>query len=313
MMVAGLTGISLAYLLSFTKIDHSSGFNILTTFYSISGAIASIYLTLCLDIPSVREFFPTLAKFQPLMKAIPPIGVTSGLAKILEVSQIVHVCPSMREIFQRAMNNTEGTFDLSYIRAYCLNNVEPKYLHIISSELISLISSGIVFLGLTLFLSSTSNKLSNYISSILRKIARPIHPPEKVSDQDVIKEREYVDNIVFNNKLPYETLTVHQATKDYFSWKLTRFRAVHNTSFCVHMKECFGLLGVNGAGKTTTFSMLTGDTAMTYGNAYTGRLHVSKDLVKYRENVSYCPQGDALLDLLTPEETLTLFARLRGE
>ncbi|XP_074605190.1 phospholipid-transporting ATPase ABCA3-like [Brevipalpus obovatus] len=313
MIFAGFNGISLAYLLSFTKIDHSSGFNILATFYSISGAIASIYLTLCLDIPSVREFFPSLVKYQPLMKAIPPIGVSSGLAKILEISQIVHVCPSMREIFQRAVyNGSEGIFDLTNIHEYCLNNSEPKYLNIISSELISLIGFGVIFFTLTLFLSSTSNKLSKYISTVLRKIARPICPPRKVLDRDVMKEREYVDSIVFNDKLPYQTLTVHQATKDYFNWKLDRLRAVHNISFSVHLRECFGLLGVNGAGKTTTFSMLTGDIPMTYGDAYVGRLHVFKNLVKYRENISYCPQVDALLDLLTPEETLTLFARLRG-
>lgn len=32
--------------------------------------------------------------------------------------------------------------------------------------------------------------------------------------------------------------------------------------------QCFGLLGVNGAGKTSTFRMLTGDTAITYGEAF---------------------------------------------
>lgn len=32
--------------------------------------------------------------------------------------------------------------------------------------------------------------------------------------------------------------------------------------------QCFGLLGVNGAGKTSTFRMLTGDTHITYGEAF---------------------------------------------
>lgn len=31
--------------------------------------------------------------------------------------------------------------------------------------------------------------------------------------------------------------------------------------------QCFGLLGVNGAGKSSTFKMLTGDTAVTRGDA----------------------------------------------
>ena len=39
-------------------------------------------------------------------------------------------------------------------------------------------------------------------------------------------------------------------------------------SFAIRRSECFGLLGVNGAGKTTTFKMLTGDEAVSSGNAY---------------------------------------------
>lgn len=35
--------------------------------------------------------------------------------------------------------------------------------------------------------------------------------------------------------------------------------------------QCFGLLGVNGAGKTSTFRMLTGDTAITHGEAFLDR------------------------------------------
>lgn len=36
----------------------------------------------------------------------------------------------------------------------------------------------------------------------------------------------------------------------------------------IHSLQCFGLLGVNGAGKTSTFRMLTGDTTITYGDAF---------------------------------------------
>uniref|UniRef100_A0A3Q3DGY5 ATP binding cassette subfamily A member 1 n=1 Tax=Hippocampus comes TaxID=109280 RepID=A0A3Q3DGY5_HIPCM len=58
---------------------------------------------------------------------------------------------------------------------------------------------------------------------------------------------------------------------------------------------CFGLLGVNGAGKTTTFKMLTGDTVVT----------------RHR-NMGYCPQFDAVNELLTGREHLELYAILRG-
>uniref|UniRef100_A0A672GSV5 ATP-binding cassette, sub-family A (ABC1), member 12 n=1 Tax=Salarias fasciatus TaxID=181472 RepID=A0A672GSV5_SALFA len=79
---------------------------------------------------------------------------------------------------------------------------------------------------------------------------------------------------------------------------------------------CFGLLGVNGAGKTTTFKMLTGDVSPTDGSAqirdWEGRL---VDIMECRNkgiNIGYCPQQDALDHLLTGEEHLYFYARIRG-
>lgn len=46
---------------------------------------------------------------------------------------------------------------------------------------------------------------------------------------------------------------------------IVKFFSFFSYSFLL---QCFGLLGVNGAGKTSTFRMLTGDTTITYGNAF---------------------------------------------
>jgi ATP-binding cassette subfamily A (ABC1) protein 3 len=88
--------------------------------------------------------------------------------------------------------------------------------------------------------------------------------------------------------------------------------AVNHLTFGVHKEECFGLLGVNGSGKTTTFQMLTGDLMVDNGNAYINSYELRKDLFSYQKQIGYCPQFDALLDKLTGEELLYLFARLRG-
>uniref|UniRef100_A0A3Q2Y314 ATP binding cassette subfamily A member 1 n=1 Tax=Hippocampus comes TaxID=109280 RepID=A0A3Q2Y314_HIPCM len=64
--------------------------------------------------------------------------------------------------------------------------------------------------------------------------------------------------------------------------------------------QCFGLLGVNGAGKTTTFKMLTGDTS------------ILRELDQVHQNMGYCPQFDAVNELLTGREHLELYAILRG-
>lgn len=302
----------MAYFLSFTKIRHSSGFGTLVIFYSISGASASIYLIYFLDSLDFRESFPNFVKFLSLMQAIPPIGVISGLGKILQISEIVHVCPSTRRVFQKIVDQSFASPHLSFIEEYCLNNSEPKYLEIISPELISLILSGLIFYVWTLILSLSFHKISKCISSTMNKIAHPISVSETIPDEDVVNEKNYVDQLCSSDELSGQAFLVHRVIKDFFNWRLFRFRAVHDVSFSVREKECFGLLGINGAGKTTTFSMLTGDIPMTNGDAFIGRSNISKNLVDYQKNVSYCPQENALLDLLTPEETLILFARLRG-
>uniref|UniRef100_A0A4W6D9N4 ATP-binding cassette, sub-family A (ABC1), member 7 n=1 Tax=Lates calcarifer TaxID=8187 RepID=A0A4W6D9N4_LATCA len=80
----------------------------------------------------------------------------------------------------------------------------------------------------------------------------------------------------------------------------------------VSVCQCFGLLGVNGAGKTSTFRMLTGDTPITYGEAFLNHYSVLTEMERVHQLMGYCPQFDAISDLLTGREHLELYARLRG-
>jgi len=89
-------------------------------------------------------------------------------------------------------------------------------------------------------------------------------------------------------------------------------RAVRGINVGIPRNECFGLLGVNGAGKTTTFKILTGDESMTSGSAYIKGYDVATDMVAIRQNLGYCPQYDALIEVMTGREILTMFAELRG-
>uniref|UniRef100_A0A3P8YR45 ABC transporter domain-containing protein n=1 Tax=Esox lucius TaxID=8010 RepID=A0A3P8YR45_ESOLU len=75
---------------------------------------------------------------------------------------------------------------------------------------------------------------------------------------------------------------------------------------------CFGLLGINGAGKTTTFKMLTGDIAVSGGEAFLNGYSIRTEMREVHQNMGYCPQFDALNDLLTGREHLEFYARLRG-
>ncbi|KAL8437560.1 hypothetical protein Efla_000423 [Eimeria flavescens] len=76
--------------------------------------------------------------------------------------------------------------------------------------------------------------------------------------------------------------------------------------------EIFGLLGQNGAGKTTLISILTGSLAATHGDVMIGGVSVREHPGHARRNIGYCPQYDVLLPYLTIEETLWLYASLRG-
>jgi len=88
--------------------------------------------------------------------------------------------------------------------------------------------------------------------------------------------------------------------------------AVKGLTFSVKAGECFGLLGVNGAGKTSTFRMLTGDQRVTSGEAWVNGFSILKNQQQLRQSISFCPQFDALNDLLTGRETLALYCRLHG-
>lgn len=88
--------------------------------------------------------------------------------------------------------------------------------------------------------------------------------------------------------------------------------AIQEISFVVPFQECFALLGVNGAGKTSTFRILTGEYGPTNGEAYINGYNVIENLSDARYNIGYCPQFDALSDLLTPVEHLRLYAKIKG-
>ncbi|OCT61274.1 hypothetical protein XELAEV_18047298mg [Xenopus laevis] len=130
-------------------------------------------------------------------------------------------------------------------------------------------------------------------------------------DEDVRAERERVDS----GQAATDLLQLQDLTKVYHHVGKNMV-AVNNMTLSIPAGECFGLLGVNGAGKTTTFKMLTGDVAPSKGNIQVrnsaGNL---ENILGYKSDWSafgYCPQEDALDDLLTGEEHLYFYARLHG-
>uniref|UniRef100_A0A8V1AE68 P-type phospholipid transporter n=2 Tax=Gallus gallus TaxID=9031 RepID=A0A8V1AE68_CHICK len=124
-------------------------------------------------------------------------------------------------------------------------------------------------------------------------------------DEDVARERARVGSTTRRSAV----LLLKDLTKVY---RYRRAPAVDRLCLAVPPGECFGLLGVNGAGKTSTFKMLTGDTEVTLGEAWLKGHSVLTDLQAVHQNMGYCPQFDAITELLTGREHLQFYSRLRG-
>ncbi|GCC25067.1 hypothetical protein chiPu_0003472 [Chiloscyllium punctatum] len=130
-------------------------------------------------------------------------------------------------------------------------------------------------------------------------------------DEDVKKERERV----LTGEASSDILQIHNLKKCYQTL-IKKVIAVKGVTVGVPAGECFGLLGVNGAGKTTTFKMLTGDIRPSSGHAIIRTAVGSEqDIINTDIDgslIGYCPQYDALDDLLTGWEHLFYYSRIRG-
>ncbi|KAI9542852.1 Retinal-specific ATP-binding cassette transporter [Dissostichus eleginoides] len=130
-------------------------------------------------------------------------------------------------------------------------------------------------------------------------------PPIVDEDLDVAEERDRLYKCEKTNDI----LCVRDLSKTYTG---TIIPAVDRICVAVSPGQCFGLLGVNGAGKTTTFKMLTGDIDVTSGKASVAGHSILTNILDVHQNMGYCPQFDAIDELLTGREHLHLYARLRG-
>ncbi|XP_078117794.1 uncharacterized protein abca12 isoform X3 [Sander vitreus] len=173
---------------------------------------------------------------------------------------------------------------------------------------ISSFIQGVVFFTLRLLLNRfLIRKVRNLICG------RNTVPLVACEEQDVDVATEH--QRVSSGEASTDILQVNQLTKVYQHLG-KKVHAVKRLSLGIPAGECFGLLGVNGAGKTTTFKMLTGDVSPTDGTAqirdWDGRLVDIMEGCNKGINIGYCPQVDALDNLLTGKEHLYFYARIRG-
>ncbi|KAF5903351.1 ATP-binding cassette sub-family A member 1-like [Clarias magur] len=173
----------------------------------------------------------------------------------------------------------------------------PLEWDMVGKNLFAMAVEGLVFFIITV--------LIQYRFFIKPRALRPKLSPIGEEDEDVARERQRIVSGAGQGDI----LELRELTKVYERKKKP---AVDRLCVGIPPGECFGLLGVNGAGKTSTFKMLTGDSAVTSGEAFLARKSILREIDEVHQNMGYCPQFDAINDLLTGREHLEFYAILRG-
>ncbi|XP_042167957.1 phospholipid-transporting ATPase ABCA1 isoform X1 [Oncorhynchus tshawytscha] len=173
----------------------------------------------------------------------------------------------------------------------------PLAWDMVGKNLFAMAVQGVVFFTITV--------LIQYRFCIKARSLRTDQKPIGEEDEDVARERQRI----LGGGGQSDILELKQLTKVY---NRKQKPAVDRLCVGIPPGECFGLLGVNGAGKTSTFKMLTGDSIVTSGEAYLAGKSVLTEINEVHQNMGYCPQFDAINDLLTGREHLEFYAILRG-
>ncbi|XP_056624973.1 phospholipid-transporting ATPase ABCA1b [Triplophysa dalaica] len=173
----------------------------------------------------------------------------------------------------------------------------PLEWDMVGKNLFAMAVEGVVFFVLTVLIQYRFFFKPKSFSAKLSPIGE--------EDEDVARERQRI----VNGNGQGDILELRQLTKVY---KRKQKPAVDRLCVGIPPGECFGLLGVNGAGKTSTFKMLTGDSTVTKGEAFLAGKSILREIDEVHQNMGYCPQFDAINDLLTGREHLEFYAILRG-
>jgi ABC-type multidrug transport system ATPase subunit len=181
-----------------------------------------------------------------------------------------------------------------------------------------------VYLGIAIFIDWTDSVPS--LRKLLVVKDRGADEVSGLEDANVIAEKQRVERLDKTSPMLYvnrvRKIFRRAGTKWSTFWakvsgdsktlKDKSVYAVESVSFAADRGEVFGLLGVNGAGKTTTFKMLCGLECPSGGDIWVLGKDATRNMDLVRRHVGYCPQFDALWDLLSTEEHVLLYAKIRG-
>lgn len=290
----GLAMASSTYCLTFFFSDHTLAQNVVLLVHFFSGLILMV-------ISFIMGVMKTTVKTNSILKNFfrisPGFCFADGLASLALLRQ------GMKD------KSSHETFDWNVTGAsICYLGVESICYFLLTLGLEALSTYKFTPLTIKEWWRQTRNLSAD--TSVLKPLLRSSSEMATDVDEDidVQNERKRVLSGSVGNSIIY----LRNLRKEYPGGKDYRKVAVDSLTFSVQAGECFGFLGTNGAGKTTTLSMLCGEETPTKGAAFIFGKDISSNPKAARHHIGYCPQFDALLEYLTVQEHLELYARIKG-
>lgn len=294
----GLAIASLTYCLTFFFSDHSMAQNVVLLVHFFTGLILMVVSFIMGLMQSTVTANSYLKKF---FRLSPGFCFADGLASLALLRQ------GMKDGFRDAV------FDWNVTGAsICYMGVESILFFLLTLGLEVLPSHKLTPSTIKDCWTSIRNfrhkSSGSYLEPLLESSSETV-ALDLDEDLDVQTERNRVLSGCSNNAIIYlrNLRKVYPGGKNH-STKV----AVQSLTFSVQEGECFGFLGTNGAGKTTTLSMLSGEEHPTDGTAFIFGKDICSNPKAARRHIGYCPQFDALLEYLTVQEHLELYARIKG-
>jgi ATP-binding cassette, subfamily A (ABC1), member 3 len=275
LLAPGLTSFTYLQCFFLTKSTAAQIVVLFTTF--VFGLILTIVGTVLRLIPSTADIY--VNHLRVLFCFLPPFAIGEGLLNLAVIDY------------------------LSFAELGGSKQYHPFDWKISGLNIMMLVVVGAGYFILTVFIDFLLARgvIQQYITSMTVQI--PEDHTER--DEDVVAEDIRVSS---GQATQDSSILLSDVKKIYGTGKY----AVKGVSLGIPIGECFGLLGVNGAGKTSLLSILSGQNTPTSGSITLGGQELFSNLQSCRQNIGYCPQFDALFDLLSARQHLTLYAKMKG-
>ncbi|KAM6166302.1 phospholipid-transporting ATPase ABCA3-like [Erethizon dorsatum] len=301
----GWSSIPLTYLMSFLFSKSTSAYIKLVLFNYISGTYSVLIEQLLGSKIHTTMSNATRTLLHNALLLFPNYNLVKCISDYTVVYKMKIMCTQQKlhYILNCSKENTEKSI-------YSLEN------HMIGKCLIAMSILGFVFFIFIFLWENTLWRLRAFVHQYIYFGIYKIYKKDLISkelsgmseDKDVQDERTKI--LEQPQELLKSPLLIKELMKIYFNYPI--ILAVKNISLAVQKEECFGLLGFNGAGKTTIFEILTGELSPTSGDVFIDGFNITKNNLKVRSRIGYCPQFDALLEYMTGREIMTMYARVWG-